>query len=199
MPFKPYKIDDSFLQTEPGRARVPMGYYKAVVAGLRPTSKDYDGVVGYHVDFRITDAPSYADNAGIGRTFPRYCSMGSEGHQFNLPKILGAVGAGALAQALHDDAKFSSVDTWEKHAQLGQFIEGKIKGRAVILAIHDRTFQGRTFSDILEVSPPDNWETIRHSKLIGGSSVSTPAPEAPNGNATLADQVQGMFEAQDVA
>src|SRR5215831_14682079 len=78
IPFQPYKLDDSFLRTDPGRPHVPPGYYLAEVASVTPTPKDYDKTSGFTVSFRILEGPVNAPGAGVGREIPRYASMGGK-------------------------------------------------------------------------------------------------------------------------
>lgn len=85
MPFQPYKLDDSFTRTEPGRPRVPQGYYRAQVTKVTPTPESYDKTPGYTVEFRIAEGPTANPGAGVGRTITRYNSMGGkEGSQFGM-------------------------------------------------------------------------------------------------------------------
>ena len=202
MPFQPYKLDDSFLRTEPGRPHVPQGYYLAEVASVTPTAKDYEKTPGYHVSFRILEGPMSAPGAGVGREISRYASMGGkEGSQFGMAGMMGAAGISDVNRALRADPRFNDVKTWELHAQIGKFIESKMKSKRVVLTIGDEMSpQGRSFSSVIEVNNADNWAQQKQTPLVGGVG---PSP-APVGNgpapatATLAEQVSAMFEQPDV-
>jgi len=206
--FVPYELDDSFTRTEPGRPRVPQGYYLAEVAAIRPTPKDYEKTPGFNVDFRILEGPVSAPGAGVGRTIGRYASMGGKsGSQFGMAGMMGAAGIGDIAKALYADERFRKVSTWEKHAQIAQFIESKMRSRRVVLTIADEMSpQGRAFSSILEVNSPENWDQQKQTPLVGGigpAGAGVPVgvgPQSGNGGATatLAEQVSAMFEQSDV-
>ncbi|HEY1295441.1 MAG TPA: hypothetical protein VGJ60_20375 [Chloroflexota bacterium] len=181
---------------------MPQGYYLAEVAAVRPTPKDYDKTPGFNVAFKILEAPSNAPGAGVGREIGRYASMGGKaGSQFGMAGMMGAAGVGDVAKALFADERFKKVNTWEKHAQIGKFIESRMQGKKVVLTIADEMSpQGRAFSSIIEVQAPDNWNQQKGTPLIGGGVGPQPAPSnggAPAG-ATLADQVSAMFESADV-
>jgi len=202
MPFQGYKLDDSFTRTEPGRPRLPQGYFRAQIVAVRPTPKDYDRTPGYNVDFKIVEGPTSAPGAGVGRTISRYNSMGGkEGSQFGMAGTMGAAGQGDVAKALRADPRYNNVQTWELHAQIGKFIETKIAGKFVVLTVVDEVSQqGRPFSSVLEVQADDNWDTLKGTPLIGGSGPSAPGgvPASPNGPTnppmSMAEAVAGMFE-----
>lgn len=197
MPFQPYKLDDSFTRTEPGRPRLPQGYYLASITSVVPTPENYDKTPGYNVNFRITEGPASNPGAGVGRTMPRYCSMGGkEGSQFGMAGIMGAAGQGEVAKALRANPKYNNVQTYALHVQIGKFIEGKIAGKVVVLTVTDEVSnQGRPFSSVLEVQSGDQWDGLKGTPLIGGTGPTA----APNGAATgptvsMAEAVAGMFE-----
>jgi hypothetical protein len=202
MPFQPYELDDSFTRTEPGRPHVPQGYYLAEVSAVRPTPKDYEKTPGFNVAFKILEGPVNAPGAGVGREITRYAAMGGKaGSQFGMAGMMGAAGIGDVARALFADERFKKVATWEKHAQIGKFIESKMVPRKVVLTIGDEMSpQGRAFSSVIEVQNADNWDSQKQTPLVGGIGP-TPAP-AGNGpaapSATLAEQVSAMFEQPDV-
>lgn len=151
--------------------------------------------------FKILEGPANAPGAGVGREIGRYASMGGKaGSQFGMAGMMGAAGVGDVARALYADERFKKVSTWEKHAQIGKFIETKMKGQKVVLTIgDDMSPQGRSFSSILEVQSAENWASQRVTPLVGGVGPTPAATGAANGPAaTLADQVSAMFEAPDV-
>jgi hypothetical protein len=200
MPFQPYKLDDSFLRTEPGRPHVPAGYYLAEVASVTPTPKDYEKTAGFNVSFRILEGPTHAPGAGVGREIGRYASMGGkENSQFGMAGMMGAAGIGDVNRALRADPRFNDVKTWELHAQIGKFIESKMKGKKVVLTIGDEMSpQGRTFSSVIEVNNAENWDTQKGTPLVGGIGPSPAPGNGPAPSASLAEQVSQMFEKADV-
>lgn len=195
MPYSPVTLDDSFGRTEPGRPRVPQGYYRAQVEAVRPTPENYERTPGYNVDFRIVSGPTANPGAGVSRTIARYCSMGGkEGSQFAIAGVIGAAGQAAFAHDLLGRLKGRAMD-YAMFVQVAKLIEKAIKGKYVVLTIVDEVSQqGRPFSSILEVQADANWETLQGTPLVG-------APSAPNGPApaaastvSMAEAVQGMFE-----
>src|SRR5215831_885923 len=201
MPYKPVVLDDSFTRTDPGRPHVPQGFYLGEVASVVPTAENYDKTPGYTFNFRILEGPDSAPAAGRGREIPRYGAM-SERAQFGVAGILGALGQGDLARAIFAQygGKPLPYDTFVK---IGKFIESKIKGGKVILTIGDEISpQGRSFSSVLEVSPPNDWADKRKEALVGGmngTGAGVPGGAvAPVSGASLADQVSAMFEQPDV-
>lgn len=196
MPYSPVTLDDSFGRTEPGRPRVPQGYYRARIEAIRPTPETYDRTPGYNVDFRIAEGPTTNPGAGVGRNIGRYNSMGGkEGSQFGMGATLGAAGQGEVAKALLDRYKGKALD-YATFVQVGKFLESKLRGKDVVLTIVDEmSDRGRPFSSVLEVQSISQWEVLKGTPLIG-------APSAPNGSApaaapsntvSMAEAVAGMF------
>jgi hypothetical protein len=121
--------------------------------------------------------------------------------------MMGAAGVGDVAKALYADERFKKVSTWEKHAQIAKFIEGKMQSRKVVLTIGDEMSpQGRAFSSVVEVQSPENWAALRVTPLVGGvgpqpgitAGGTGPFTNGPQPQATLAEQVSAMFEQPDV-
>jgi hypothetical protein len=203
MPYKPVILDDSFTRTEPGRSRVPQGYYLGEVARLEPTAESYDKTPGYTFQFRILEGPAASPAAGRGREIPRYGAM-SERAQFGVAGILGALGQGDLAKAIFTQygGKPLPYDTFVK---IGRFIESKTKGGKVILMVgNEMSPQGREFSSVLEIGAytAEDWAAKRQENLVGG--INGTGAGVPGGavaaapTASLADQVSAMFEQPDV-
>jgi hypothetical protein len=53
MGFQPIEFDESVGQTDPGRVRVPEGYYRLKALRAEPTPEDYEKTTGAIVHFVI--------------------------------------------------------------------------------------------------------------------------------------------------
>lgn len=196
MGFTSFIFDESVTQTDPGRVRVPDGYYLLRANKVEPTAEDYEKTAGLIFDFTIMEGA-----AGVGRNIPEYCALGGKksqdgrGSQFALGRTLGALGEAALAKALNGQA----IETYAKFAALARGISQKISGKMCVALIAETPFNGRTISGIEELLPADEWPTMKQL------SAPSAAPRAPQANGTspavsppvgqLPDELAAMFAA----
>lgn len=194
MPYRPVRLDDSFIRPASDRAghQVP-GYYRAKIDKIEPTpdNDSYTGTPGYYVWFRIASGPDASPAAGVGGTISRYCSIGGkEGSQFGIAAIMDLAGQLEASKAVF--SRLGGKDlSYKDFTDIARFLEGKAKGASMVLTLADRvTNKGNTVSDIVEIKSDSLWAELRKTPLMGAAPVAT-----SNGPAmSMAEAVQGMFE-----
>lgn len=176
MPFTPFTFDDTVGRTEPGRPRVPEGYYLLECLGVKATPEDYEKTPGYIFDWKILEGA-----AGHGRSISQYNTVKAEA-QFGLGMTLGALGLADLAHKLKNQA----VGSWAQFDAIAKALSSKATGRKAVGLIADQAGARGTFSSIEQVQSADDWATVkdaafgpRVSQQTNGAPVAVGAPAAP--------------------
>lgn len=182
MPFAGFTFDDSVGRTEPGRPRVPEGYYLLDFEGFEPTAEDYEKTIGVWAKFQIVSGPDANPGVGVGGRMRDFNSVGKADAQFGLGQTLGALGHPEIAKALATQ-KLNFAPGPEGYRQFTNLVANMTNrvGRVRVVAlIADQPGQTRPFSGIESLHPASEWETYRKAVAVGASNVARPAA-TPNG------------------
>lgn len=168
MPWTPFGFDDSVGRTEPGRARVPEGYYLVECEGMEPTPEEYERTTGIYNKIRIVQGPDSAPGLGVGGRMRDYNAVGKPDAQFGLGMTLGAFGLESLAKQLATGKVQVPTYTHFKNlvARMGQAATGR---RAVALIADQPGQNGRPFSGVEALYPEADWQTYRTAQVLGGN------------------------------
>jgi hypothetical protein len=174
--FQGFSFDDSVGRTEPGRARVPEGYYLIECEGMDPTAEDYEKTVGIWNKIRIVQGPDSAPGLGVGGRLRDFNSVGKVDAQFGLGQTLGAYGLEAVAKQLA--AGKVNVPSYAAFQRLCQGLSQRATGKRAVALIADQPGQTRPFSGIEALYPEADWATYRQAQVLGQSV----APQAMPSN-----------------
>jgi len=183
MPFVPFSFDDSVGRTDPGRPRVPEGYYLMDFEGFEPTPENYDKTTGIYGKLQIVSGPDANPGVGIGGRFRDFNAVGKPDAQFGLGQTLGALGHPEIAKALATQKMV--ISTWQQLANLCQNMTNRVgKVRVVALIADQPGNQGRPFSGIESLHLASEWDNYRRAAVVGAATVAQPnangAPRAGN-------------------
>lgn len=184
MPFTPFNFDDSAGQTEPGRVRVPEGYYLFECEKVEPTAQDFAGTTGMYFHYVIRDGAM-----GVGRGLRDYCALGAKqtqdgrGTQFGFARALGALGQAQVAKQLA--AGKVAIDSYTKLTGLCAQLSARVKGQQCVALVGDETVNGRTISSVQELLPATDWASLKGT-LITSAARPAMAPSAATPNGTPA-------------
>lgn len=179
MPFEGFTFDDSVGRTEPGRPRVPEGYYLLRCDDANPTPEEYEKTPGIIFSFTIMEGA-----AGVGRQIPRQCVLknadpsknNGQGTQFALGQTLGALGQAAVAKALIG----KQIANYSQFQALANGIAQRVKGQTCVALIADQPpVNGRQpFSGIEQLLPADEWPTMKNATLTAPNAPRAATPAA---------------------
>src|SRR5262245_31320362 len=180
--FTPFTFDDSVTRTEPGRARVPEGYYLVECEGMEPTAETFEKTAGIWNKIRIVQGPDAAPGLGVGGRLRDFNAVGKADAQFGLGQTLGAYGHADVAKALAGRA----IPTYAFFQQLAAALSQRCTGRRAVALIADQQGQTRPFSGVEELHPESDWATYRQAQVLGsttaparnGAPAAAPAPLA---------------------
>lgn len=192
MPFTPFTFDDSVGRTEPGRARVPEGYYLVECEKLEPTDEDTEKSDGIWNYVRIVQGPDSAPGLGVGGRLRDFNLVGGK-NTFGLGMTLGAYGQPELAKALVGRA----IPTYAHLKQLAAALSQRCAGRRAVAMIADQQGTTRPFSGIENLYPEADWATYRQSVPVGATSA--PSAQPANGPAQIMDGAADLFADIDSA
>src|SRR5215471_3449094 len=183
MPFTAFSFDDSVGRTEPGRPRVPEGYYLMDFEGFEPTPEDYDKTTGIYGKYAIVSGPDANPGVGVGGRMRDFNAVGKPDAQFGLGQTLGALGHPEIAKALATQKMV--ISTWQQLANLCQNMTNRVgKVRVVALIADQPGNQGRPFSGIESLHLASEWDNYRRAAVVGAATVAQPnangAPRAGN-------------------
>jgi|SRR5215471_12497344 len=188
MPFTGFSFDDSVGRTEPGRARVPEGYYLVECEALEPTAEDYDKTAGIWNRIRIVSGPDSAPGVGVGGRLRDFNAVGKVDAQFGLGQTLGAYGLEAIAKQLASQKL--NIPTYSAFQKLCAQLASRAVGKRAVALIADQPGQNRPFSGIEQMFPESDWQTYRQAQVLGAPT----APAATNGPATSQNPIQGASD-----
>ena len=197
MAYTPVTFDESVGRTEPGRARVPEGYYLVECEGFDPTPADYEKTTGIFCKVRIVSGPDSAPGLGVGGRLRDFNAVGKADAQFGLGMTLGAFGQGELAKALVG----RSLPTYQHFQQMVSALTQRCQGKRAVALIADQQGASRPFSGIESLYPESDWQTYRQAQVVGAPSA--PSAQAPNGptqglNMSSAEDLFGDVDGQSI-
>lgn len=194
MPFTPFSFDESVGRTEPGRPRVPEGYYLLDFEGFEPTPEEYDKTTGIYGKFQIISGPDANPGVGVGGRMRDFNAVGKPDAQFGLGQTLGALGHPEIAKALATQKM--SITSWAHLNNLCANMTQRVGRVRVVALIADQPGQTRPFSGIESLHPASEWETYRKATMVGAATVARPANSAngsPAGAAVPQATVDDLF------
>jgi hypothetical protein len=185
MPFQGFSFDESVGRTEPGRARVPEGYYLVECEGMEPTPEDYERTIGIYNKIRIVQGPDAAPGLGIGGRMRDYNALGKADAQFGLGMTLGAYGLEAVAKQLAAQKLVFQPGPagYVQFQNLCRALAQRATGKRAVALIADQPGQnGRPFSGVEALYPEADWQTYRAAQVLGGNGGPTGGqPAVPRG------------------
>lgn len=192
MPFEGFSFDDSVARTEPGRARVPEGFYLVECEGFEPTAADYEKTVGIWNKIRIVSGPDSNPSLGVGGRMRDFNSVGKVDAQFGLGQTLGAFGQEAVAKQLASNKV--QVPNYQAFQNLVANLSSRVTGKRAVAFIADQPGNnGRPFSGVEELHPESDWSNYRTVGPAGGNGTPArptgPAPANPGGAAAAIDDL----------
>lgn len=193
MPFTAFSFDDSVGRTEPGRPRVPEGYYLLDFEGFEPTPEEYEKTTGIYGKFQIVSGPDANPGVGVGGRMRDFNAVGKPDAQFGLGQTLGALGHAEIAKALATQKM--AIASWGQLSNLCANMTARVGKVRVVALIADQPGQTRPFSGIESLHPASEWETYRRATTVGASTVARPAVTAngPAGPAVPQQTVDDLF------
>lgn len=208
MPFQGFSFDDSVGRTEPGRARVPEGYYLVECEGMEPTPEDYERTIGIYNKIRIIQGPDSAPGLGVGGRMRDYNALGKADAQFGLGQTLGAYGLDALAKQLAAQklAFAPGHDGYVQFQRLTAALAQRATGKQAVALIADQPGQnGRPFSGVEALFSAADWTTYRTAQVLGGGNgpvggqPAVPRGPAPGGAPSVPEGAADLFADLDSA
>src|SRR5215470_17711224 len=182
MPFTAFSFDDSVGRTEPGRPRVPEGYYLMDFEGFEPTPEDYEKTTGIYGKFIIVSGPDANPGVGVGGRMRDFNAVGKPDAQFGLGQTLGALGHADIAKALASNKMV--ISTWQQLSNLCANMSQRVGRVRVVALIADQPGQTRPFSGIESLHPASEWDNYKRAAVVGAATVAQPtingAPRAGN-------------------
>lgn len=194
MPFTAFSFDDSVGRTEPGRPRVPEGYYLLDFEGFEPTPEEYEKTTGIYGKFQIIAGPDANPGVGVGGRMRDFNAVGKPDAQFGLGQTLGALGHPEIAKALATQKM--AITSWGQLNNLCANMTARVGKVRVVALIADQPGQTRPFSGIESLHAASEWETYRKAAVVGASTVARPATSAngsPAGAAVPQQTVDDLF------
>lgn len=179
MPFQAFTFDDSVGRTEPGRPRVPEGYYLLEFEGFEPTPEDYEKTTGIYGKFQIIQGPDASPGMGVGGRMRDFNAVGKPDAQFGLGQTLGALGHPEIAKALATQKM--AIQSWQQLNNLCANMTQRVGRTKVVALIADQPGQTRPFSGIESLHPASEWDNYRRAAVVGASTVAQPVAAAANG------------------
>lgn len=180
--FQGFTFDDSVTRTEPGRARVPEGYYLVECEGMEATAENYEKTAGIWNKIRIVQGPDAAPGLGVGGRLRDFNAVGKADAQFGLGQTLGAYGQTAIAKSLAG----RPIPNYATFTQLAAALSARCTGKRAVALIADQQGQTRPFSGVEEMHPESDWVTYRQAQVLG-QGIAPRGTAAPlNGPATPA-------------
>jgi|SRR5262245_30776659 len=183
MPWSGFSFDDSVGRTEPGRARVPEGYYLVECERMEPTAEDYDKNIGIWNYVRIVQGPDSAPGLGLGGRLRDFNMVGKTDTQFGLGMTLGAFGLEAIAKQLASQKLVFAPGHagYEQFQRLCLGLSQRAAGKRAVALIADQVGQSRPFSGIEQLFPESDWQTYRQAQVLGGGTGPTSGGGVPAG------------------
>lgn len=186
MPFKPYKIDESFAPSQGGSAHVRPGPYLLEVAGVRPSREDHPGEPYFMYRLRIADGAE-----GHGQSI-NHTGTWKEGAQFSNASLLAAIGVN-LSKLQGREAK-----TYAEHQGLAASVEKAIMGKKLGAQVADGEVRnGRQTSDIIEFFPEAEFANRRNGQVKAQATapaVAAPAAPSADASAKLSESISSMLD-----
>ena len=191
MPWTEIVVDASVGRIGQRSARVPEGYYLLELGSLEPTPEDLEAgkKPGYRLNLRIVESPDHLPNVGIGGELPDFINMGTANSMFPLGNLLAGFGFTEMAKQLEARSKAGNplkLPTYQAFVALGENLAQRMVGKRTVGLIGDRVgTNGKTYSEIQGMYPPERWAEFRRSQVV--SAPTAPQAVSPtNGTATSA-------------
>lgn len=174
MPWKPFKIDESFANTE-SRQTTPVkdGEYLMLPTAVKPCAEEWleknqDKKAFVNVTMKIEKGPDR-----VGGTYSEIVSM-SEGAMFRLGQVYEAIGGDPKKLVGREFPTYKSFDDFAK-ALTGAFQKAN---KTIGVLVTSRAYNGKTQNQIAEVYPADQYDTRTQFTQAPAAAATADAPAA---------------------
>lgn len=148
MPWQQVVIDESILsEGGAGRIRVDEGDYLGVIAGVRPTSEDYDGPPAWIWQLRIKEG-----SGNLGRSIGFWGTFKKDA-QFGTGRLLSLIGKKTIAEQLQGQ----TIETYAQFSALAKKVADATKGKEIGFYAGDDPSSGGKYSSITEIYPAEEY------------------------------------------
>lgn len=185
MPWKPFKIDESFANTE-ARQTTPVkdGEYLMLPTAVKPCAEEWleknpDKKAFCTVNMKIEKGPDR-----VGGAYNEIVSM-SEGAMFRLGQVYEAIGGDPKKLVGREFPTYKSFEDFTK-ALTGAFQKAN---KTIGVLVTSRAYNGKTQNQIAEVYSADDYD--KRTQFTQAPAAQAAAPAAPEDSADLDDLLGG--------